>query len=102
MTREVAQFPMGIGSFVMVLILVSVTGSFLGAPFYYWVDDGIDLGFWRVDAIPESLLLTLIGFPITFMSLHLMNGAAFVHGRLTLDPKAFSRYSPGLDEAGVL
>ena len=76
------KFPLGIGSFVTVVVLVSVTGSFLGAPFYYWVDDGIDLGFWRVDAIGESLLLTLIGIPMTFISLHLMNGAAFLHGRL--------------------
>ena len=76
------KFPLGIGSFVMVVVLVSVTGAFLGAPFYYWVNDGIDLGTWQVDAVWEALTLTVIGIPLAFISLHLMNGAAFLQGRL--------------------
>jgi len=40
-------FPLGIASFVMVVVLVTVTGALLGALFYYWVDDGIDFfGIW--------------------------------------------------------
>ncbi|MCH8185522.1 MAG: sensor domain-containing protein [Chloroflexi bacterium] len=76
------KFPLGIGSFVMVVVLVSVTGALLGAPFYYWVDDGIDLGTWQVDVVWEALLLTLAGIPLAFIALHLMNGAAFLQGRL--------------------
>ena len=76
-----AKFPLGIVSFVIVVVLVSVTGSFLGAPFYYWVDDGADLGFWRIDELWEALALTFVGIPLTFISLHLMNGAAIVQGR---------------------
>ncbi len=45
------KFPLGIGSFVMVVVLVSVTGSLVGAPLYYWVGDGIDLGIWQIDAL---------------------------------------------------
>ena len=76
------KFPLGIGSFVMVVVLVSVTGALLGAPFYYWVDDGIDFGIWQVDVVWEALLLTLAGIPLVFISLHLMKGAAFLSGRL--------------------
>ncbi len=77
-----AKFPLGIGSFVMVVVLVSVTGSFLGAPFYYWVGDGADMGFWRIDELWEALVLTVIGIPMTFISLHLMNSAALLQGKL--------------------
>jgi hypothetical protein len=76
-----AKFSLGIGSFVMIVVLVSVTGSFLGAPFYYWVDDGADMGFWRIDELWEALVLMFVGIPMTFISLHLMNGAAIVQGR---------------------
>ena len=76
------KFPLGIGSFVLVVVLISVTGSLLGAPFYYWVGDGIDMEFWRVDAVWEALILTIVGIPLIFISLHLMNSAAFLQGRL--------------------
>ncbi len=76
------KFPLGIGSFVMVVVLVSVTSALLGAPFYYWVDDGLDLGIWQVDVVWEALILTLAGIPLAFIALHLMNGAAFLQGRL--------------------
>ena len=76
------KFPLGIGSFVMVVVLVSVTGALVGAPFYYWVDDGIEFGVWQIDALWEALILTLAGIPLVFISLHLMKGAAFLSGRL--------------------
>ena len=76
------KFPLGIGSFVMVVVLVSVTGAFLAAPFYFWVDDGIDMGLWQVDELWEALILTLIGIPAAFTSLNIMNAAAYLSGRL--------------------
>ena len=76
------KFPLGIASFVMVVVLVAATGALLGAPFYYGVNDGIDMGIWQIDALWEALILTLIGIPVLFISLHLMNGAAFLQGRL--------------------
>ena len=76
------KFPVGIASFVVAVTLVSLTAGLLGAPFYYWVDDGIDLGIWQVDVLWEALVLTLAGIPTVFVALHLMNGAAFLSGRL--------------------
>ena len=76
------KFPVGIASFTIAVTLISVTFSLLGAPFYYWVDDGLDMGIWQVDMLWEALILTLAGIPMVFISLHLMNGAAFLSGRL--------------------
>ena len=74
--------PIGTGSFVMAVVLISVTGSLLGAPAYYWVDDGIDFGIWQIDELWEALILTIIGVPAVFVSLNLMNVTAFLSGKL--------------------
>ena len=76
------KFPLGIASFVIVVVLVVVTGALLSAPAYYWVDDAIDVGFWQVDELWEAIVRTLIGIPAAFISLHVMNGTAFLSGRL--------------------
>ena len=76
------RFPLGIGSFVMAVVLISVAASLLGAPAYYWVDEGIELGIWQVDVLWEALLLTLAGIPAVFVAFHLMNGTAFLLGKL--------------------
>lgn len=76
------RFPMGIATFVIAVVLISVTGALLGAPAYYWVDEGIDFGIWQVDELWEAIILTLIGIPAVFVALHLMNGTAFLSGKL--------------------
>lgn len=76
------KFPLGVGSFVIVVVLVSVTGAYIGAPFYYWVGDGADLGFWRIDELWEALVLMSVGIPLIFISLHVMNAFAFLQGRI--------------------
>ena len=76
------KFPLGIASFVIAVVLISVTGSLLGAPEYYWVDEGIDVGIWQIDELWEAVILTLVGIPAVFVSLHLMNVTAFLSGKL--------------------
>ena len=76
------KLPTGIAAFVIAVVLISVTGSLLGAPAYYWVDEGIDFGIWRIDELWEAIILTLIGIPAVFVALHLMNGTAFLSGKL--------------------
>ncbi len=76
------KFPVGIASFVIAVILIAFTLAFLGAPTYYWVNDGIDMGIWQIDSMPETIVLTLLGIPMLFISLHLMNGAAYLSGKL--------------------
>ena len=49
----------------------------MGAPAYYWVDEGIDFGIWQSDGIDKlwkAIILTLIGIAAVFVALHLMNG----------------------------
>ena len=77
------KFPLGIASFVVVVVLVSVSFSFLGAPFYYWaVDDGLDIGIWQVDELWEAALVMLLGIPTLLASAHIMNLMGFLYGRL--------------------
>ena len=76
------KFPLGVASFVIVVTLASVTASLLGAPFYYWVDGGLDFGIWQVDQLWEALILMLAGVPSLFISLHLFNATAYVSGRI--------------------
>ena len=76
------KFPAGIASFVVVVTLVSLTFAFVGAPLYYSVDDGIDLGVWQVDVLWEAAILSVAGVFVGFISLNVMNVAAFLSGRL--------------------
>ena len=76
------KFPVGVASFVIVVTLASLTAGLLGAPFYYWVGDGIDFGIWQVDELWEALILMLAGVPSLFISLHLFNATAYVSGQL--------------------
>ena len=76
------RFPLGIASFVLVVVLLSVSLSFIAAPFYYWVGDGIDFGVWQIDELWEAVSLTAIGIPLTFVSLHALNGTAYVAGKV--------------------
>lgn len=39
-------------------------------------------GIWQIDALWEVLILTLIGIPLAFVFLHVMNGVAYLSGRL--------------------
>lgn len=73
------KFPLGIVSFTIAVTLISVSLSLLTAPIYY---SYMNLGFWNIDMLWEAFVLTLIGIPMVFISLHLMNGAAFLSGRL--------------------
>lgn len=75
------KFPVGTATFTIAVTLVSVTGALLTAPIYYSFVD-MNWSLWTIDTLWEASLLTLIGIPLLFISLHLMNGAAFVSGRL--------------------
>ena len=76
------RFPLGIASFVLVVVLLSVSVAFIGAPTYYWAGDGIDFGAWQIDELWEALVLTAIGVPLLFISLHVLNGAAYLSGKV--------------------
>ena len=75
------KFPLGIVTFTIAVTLISVSFGLFAAPIYYsFVDMGWSV--WNIDMLWEAFVLTLIGIPMVFISLHLMNGAASVSGRL--------------------
>jgi len=78
------KFPAGIASFTIAVTLIAVTFFLLTAPIYhfYLPDDEINWGVWHIDTFWEASLHTLIGIPMVFVSLHLMNLTALVSGRL--------------------
>ncbi|MCL4561834.1 MAG: sensor domain-containing protein [Chloroflexi bacterium] len=88
----IAKFPLGILSFSVLVSLVAISASLIGAPFYYhWVQPQIDLGgstLWVVSTLPEALLLFVVGIFVALVSMHILNGLAWVSGK-------FARYMLG-------
>jgi signal transduction histidine kinase len=70
--RAALGFPLAIG--MSVLLGLSLGG--IAAPFYYWsLNDGIKIDSWRVDTLPEALLLVVAGaagLVITMLLLRLL------------------------------
>lgn len=74
------KFPVGVFSFVITVVLVSVPLGFVTAPIYYrWAE--IDFGFWTIDTLPEALALVPIGLVVGIITPHVLNLAAFLSGR---------------------
>jgi hypothetical protein len=76
------KFPVGIATFTVAVTLVSVTLGLLFAPAYAWTSDPLAWGVWEFDPFPWSWIATLLGIPMIFISLHLINGMALLSGRM--------------------
>ncbi len=86
-----AKFPLGVFSFVAFVTLVSISGALLTAPLYYqFVHPQINLAWnsswaytpiWVIDTLPEALAAFFIGVLLTVVSMHLLNGLAWVSGK---------------------
>lgn len=80
----IAKFPLGLLSFITVVVLFSVTGGMLAAPFVY--DEPLnymDFGVGVVDSMGEAILIALLGVIVGILSLHLMNLLAQVWAKFT-------------------
>jgi len=77
----VVQFPLGILWFTIAVTLVSLSVGLTAAPLYYWaIDDGIEIGFMRIDTLPEALVAVPIGLLIGWATWHVVNGLGALHG----------------------
>ncbi len=76
------KFPLGIATFTIAVTVISVTLGLLTAPAWMWTSDPVTWGDWSFDPFRWSWICTLVGIPMVFISLHLMNGAAVASGRL--------------------
>ena len=95
-----AKFPLGIISFVVLVTLLSVSAAFLTMPFYYtYVNPEITL--WGdstlypmllVDTLGEAMLGSMVGVILTLVSLHILNGLAWVSGKFA--KVMLGNYSP--------
>jgi hypothetical protein len=84
------KFPLGTLSFVLLVTLVSISGSLLATPFYYqFINPQIDLTInhslwnpaWMVNNLAGALVACLIGVFLTLISMHILNGLAWVSGK---------------------
>ena len=79
------KFPLGILSFVVVIISGSITLAFLSAPlFYQWFEWAVNFtpGFiWRIDSTNDALVASLIGLLLWPVSLHIIALVAQLSGK---------------------
>jgi hypothetical protein len=78
------KFPLGLVTFVVVVTATAVSTSLIAAPFYYsLVHPTVDFIVisWVVDTLPEALTLSLLGVLMMFISLHVINGLAWISGK---------------------
>jgi len=77
------KFPVGIATFTIAVTLISVTIGLVFAPAYMWTSNDLTWGDWEFDPFTWSWILTLIGIPMIFISLHMINGLAKLSGKMT-------------------
>lgn len=79
------KLPLGVVTFVIVTFLVTLSVSFLATPFLYPLSlmetDGV---LWWVDTPGEAALCFLVGLVLAFVSLHLLNGIAWLWRQLSV------------------
>jgi hypothetical protein len=84
-----AKFPLGTLSFIALVTLVSLSGAFIAAPFYYQyvpqaelVIDGLPwASAWLIDTPFEASIAFLFGILLALVSMHILNGMAWVSGK---------------------
>ena len=82
------KFPLGISTFVILVILISLTLTFLTLPLTYELVDFQISGFfypehnsWQINSMGEALFGTLIGLVLWPVSLQITNGLAWLHAK---------------------
>lgn len=74
------KFPLGILSFVVAVTLISLTIGLLSAPFIYWWIE-TDILYFTVETLWQALIVFVVGLVVGLISMHLMNGLAFLYGQ---------------------
>jgi signal transduction histidine kinase len=84
------RFALGFPFATALLTLLGLSIGGLGAPFYYWaLDGGIHFSFWRVDTLPEALLLVpvgAVGLVVTMALFRLLANPQRAMARSLLEP----------------
>ena len=75
-----AKLPLGILSFTLLVTFAALSVSMLAAPAYYQYFPP-EFFIWSVDTLGKALLLSLAGIFVALISLHILNGLAWVSGK---------------------
>ncbi|HKI86022.1 MAG TPA: sensor domain-containing protein [Thermoanaerobaculia bacterium] len=81
MLFQLLKFPLGLASFVFLVVTLSVSGVLVAAPFYYaWSPPSFGWGvhFWQADTLPRALVCSLLGAVLLIGTLHAVKGLAFL------------------------
>lgn len=74
------QFPVGIATFVFLVVTLTVGGVFLVSPIVVGPDSVIDFdGRWVIDEPAEAWWLPFVGASVLLLTLHLVNVGSAVH-----------------------
>jgi hypothetical protein len=83
------KFPLGIATFVILVMLVSLTLSFLIMPIIFYYSGNFQIGLfttpdqslWIIDSLNDALLAAALGLFILPVTLHITNGLAWIHAK---------------------
>ena len=76
------KFPLGLAGWIASVVSLSVSIAFALAPFAYWFGGRVELDGWFIDGPFGLALLSLSGFFMLLVSLHLHNGLAWLWKKL--------------------
>jgi hypothetical protein len=75
------KFPLGIVTFTVTVAFISASLALIATPIVYPFVD-MNFVFWQVTTWQGTLIFTLVGVLLLFVSFHLLNGLALVSARL--------------------
>lgn len=80
------KFPLGVGFFSVGTSFLAITISFLVAPIgyrFFYPEVWFTMEkIWRVDTLGEAMILFVVGALLLFVTLHLINGMAWISAQL--------------------
>lgn len=80
------KLPLGLATFVALTVAGSLSVAFLAAPVlyrsaFYGLQFDTAIGYWRIDTLPEALLVALFGLVCCLVTIQLARGMGFLWGR---------------------
>jgi hypothetical protein len=76
---QLLKFPLGLGSWIVTIVVLAVVGGFIAAPLVVQFGGTIQIDPWFVaDTQREAWIATAIGLAAIVPALHLLNGLAFI------------------------
>jgi hypothetical protein len=74
---QLLKFPLGLASWIVTVVVLSVVGGFIAAPAVVWFGGTIRIDpWWIADTQPEAWIATAVGLAALLPALHLLNGIA--------------------------